>query len=345
MNEQQDGARASSARLRVGVVGIGQIALRGHLPGYSAAEAEVVALCSPSGRGLDVAAASYPNAAIYTDWQTMLAAGGLDAVSICTPPILHAEMAVAWLRQGVAVLVEKPLALTVTEGRRMAAAAAASSSLLMAAQNQRFMAPHRLAKAALDAGRLGDVYLAHAVFGHGGPEQWSPQGSWYFRPTEAGAGVLADLGSHKIDLLRWLLGQEVVEATALGATFEKPTAAPDTAACLLRFSRGALATVHAGWCFRPDWENSLTLRGASGVLHIPTDVDRPVVLDTSTGREELHDPSAVNDPAGWLATVAAFVTAVRAGAPSPVSAADALGTLGALEAAAQALQREYPIAL
>ena len=63
--------------------------------------------------------------------------------------------------------------------------------------------------------------MAYAVFGHRGPEYWSPEQKWYFQPGMAGFGVLADLGSHKIDLLRWLLDQEVTAVSAF--TVSRPS--------------------------------------------------------------------------------------------------------------------------
>ncbi len=110
--------------LRVAVIGSGQIARRGHLPGYARAGASVGALCSRPGAELDALADDFGVDRRYTDWRSMLDAGGFEAVSICTPPALHCEMAVECLRRGLAVLVEKPMALTVEECDRMNAAAA-----------------------------------------------------------------------------------------------------------------------------------------------------------------------------------------------------------------------------
>ena len=227
--------------LRVAVIGAGEIARRGHLPGFVKAGAQIVALCSRRNPRLPDLAAKY-GAKYYYDWREMLREGGFEAVSICTPPALHSEMAVESARRGCHILVEKPMALTLDECDRMIEAAAKAGVLLMVAHNQRFAAHHRQARQILQSGRLGRPYLVHTVLGHGGPEHWSPAQEWYFQPDQAGQGALADLGSHKIDLLRWLLAQEVVEVGAMSATFEKATPANDTAICLLRFNQGTLAT-------------------------------------------------------------------------------------------------------
>lgn len=335
------------SRLRAAVIGAGQIARRAHLPGYVRAGVPVVALCDLPGADLDALAGEFGVARLYHDWRQMLADGGFDVVSVCTPPALHAAMTVEAARRGYSVLVEKPMALTVAECDAMIEAADAAGVTLMVAHNQRYIAHHQQAKALLDSGRLSRVYLAHAVIGHSGPEHWSPAGRWYFQAEQAGPGALADLGSHKIDLLCWLLGQRVIEIAALGAAFEK-AAVFDTVACLLRFDGSALATLHASWAFHPGWENSLVLRCERGTLIVPTDLREPVRLleDGADGPRESAYPAATdNDSAGWLATMAAFVQAVAQGGPAPISGAEGRAVIANMEAAYTALVSGAPARL
>jgi predicted dehydrogenase len=208
--------------------------------------------------------------------------------------------------------------------------------LLTVSHNQRFVPSHVLAQEILDSGCLGKPYLVHAVFGHRGPEAWSPTQQWYFRPDLAGLGVIADLGSHKIDLMRWLLGQDVTEVAAFASTFEKATTLDDTMVCTLRFSGGTLATLQVSWVFRPDWENSLVLRCERGVIRVPTEASDPVrVLEMNKSGLTVESTHLCkdSDPAGWLGMVAAFVRAVTQHQPAPVSGEDGRATLAAVLAA------------
>jgi len=325
--------------LRVGIIGVGQIALRGHLPGYEQAGAKVVALCDDKNPNLNEIADQCGLERTHLDWREMLQEGGFDAVSICTPPALHAQMAVESARRGYHILVEKPMAVTLEQCDQMIEAASQADVLLMVSHNQRFMAPHLIAKEILDSGCLGKPYLAHAVFGHGGPEKWSPTQRWYFKPAAAGLGVIGDLGYHKIDLMRWLLGQEVVEVSAFAHTFEKDTSLEDTAACALCFQDGTLATLQVSWVFRPDWENSLVVRCEHGVISIPTETTDPVRLlegrDARSVRETMY-LQHTTDPSGWSGSVAAFVRAVTQGELSPVPGTEGKATLVAVLAAHQA---------
>src|SRR5256885_45788 len=97
-----------AGKLRVGIIGAGRIAELGHLPGFARAGAEVVALCGTDGQTVERMADQFQIPRRCTDWREMLAESGFDAVSICTPPSLHCEMAVASAEHGYHILVEKP---------------------------------------------------------------------------------------------------------------------------------------------------------------------------------------------------------------------------------------------
>ncbi len=334
--------------LRVGIIGAGRIAELGHLPGYQRAGAQVVALCGTDAENLQRLGRAFGVERCTTDWHSMLAAGGLDAVSICTPPALHAEMAIACAQHGYHVLVEKPMATSLTDCHQMIAAAGSANVLLMVAHNQRFSERHRIAKEILDSGRLGRPYAVHGAFAHGGPENWSPNQTWYFDGRAPRFGVMADLGSHKIDLLRWLLQQEVTELSAFDTTFEKATTVDDTAVLALRFSGGTLATLYVGWTHRPDYVDHLTIQCERGTLFIPTDAAQPVRLLESSAdgaTVETTFPFGSEDGAGWWATVAAFVAAVTHRHPSPISGADGKATMAAVLAAYEAVTHKSVVQL
>lgn len=337
-----------SNALRVAVIGAGQIAQRGHLPGYAQAGAELVALCDSTHPELDTITAKYQVKRAYRDWKEMLAEGGFNAVSICTPPFLHCEMSVEALRRGYHVLVEKPMAIGLAECDQMIEAAHQSQTLLMVSHNQRFIPAHQLAKAILDSGELGRPYLIHGVFGHSGPEVWSPTQTWYFQRERAGQGVIADLGYHKFDIVCWISGQNLVQIGAFSNTFEKATILEDSAVFFFQLSGGMLGTLQVSWVFRPDWENSLTLRCEHGVIHIPTEATAPVrvIKLDNLGRvvksEHLFE---TQDISGWFGAVQAFVTAIQTGGPSPVTGTDGRAILAAVLAASEAIEQKKIVTL
>jgi UDP-N-acetylglucosamine 3-dehydrogenase len=309
-------------KLRVAIIGLGQIAKVGHIPGFRKAGAEITAACDIRPEHARQVCETFGIPRAYTDWNAMLDAGGFDAVSVCTPSVHHCAMAVESARRGYHVLVEKPMATSLAECDRMIGAARESRVLLMISHNQRFIPAHVVAREIISSGQLGAPVLVQTAFGHGGPEHWSPTGQWYFDPQQAKLGVMADLGYHKLDLVQWLLDQDITSVSAFTATFTKDTPLEDTAAGILQFSGGAIGTIVASWAFAADWENSVTVRCANGAVMIPGHDPFTVVVrrDLPRGeREEVTHRIDSADSSGWFGATGAFEEAVRKGLPSPVT--------------------------
>lgn len=139
-------------------------------------------------------------------------------------------------------------------------------------------------------------------------------------------GVMSDLGYHKLDLMQWLLDQNIVEISAFMGTFEKNTSLEDAAACLLKFRNGVIGTLLVSWDFKPDMDNSVTIRCEKGVLIVPAGKPNTLVvrqiIDMDKTEEIIYNISS-SDISGWSGSVAAFVHAVENGLPSPIP-----GTVG-----------------
>ncbi|MGA2977139.1 MAG: Gfo/Idh/MocA family oxidoreductase [Spirochaetia bacterium] len=308
-------------KLKVAIIGLGQIAKLGHIPGYQKAGAQIVAACDVSEQSAKQACEAFEIPKAYVDWKEMLSKGGFDAVSICAPSAFHCAMAVESAQRGYHVLVEKPMATSLAECDAMIAAAKKSRVLLMISHNQRFVPAHMKAKQILSSGQLGAPYLVQTAFGHGGPEKWSPTGQWYFNTQLAKLGVTADLGYHKLDLVQWLLGQDIVGISAFMGTFEKDTALDDTVVGIMRFSAGAIGTIVASWVYAADMENSVTVRCRNGALIVPADDPCTVIVKTTSPqgtKEEIIYRLDSSDRAGWHGSLRAFVEAVTGSRPSPI---------------------------
>lgn len=308
-------------RLRVAIIGLGQIAQRGHIPSYQKAGAEVVAACDVNEATAKKVCEKFGIPAYYTDWKAMLNDGGFEAVSICTPPAFHAEMAVEFAKRGINVLTEKPMAPELKDCDRMIAAAEENHVILMVSHSQRYKGAHQTARAIIESGRLGKPYMIQSVFGHGGPEKWSSTGEWYFNPAMAQLGVMSDLGYHKLDLMQWLLGEEIVDIKAFMGTFEKDTTLEDSAVCLLKFNSGVIGTLLVSWDFKPDMDNSVSIRFEKGALMVPADDPNKLIVREVTSpdkTEEMVYTIQSSDPSGWFGAISDFVRAVEKGLPSPI---------------------------
>jgi predicted dehydrogenase len=302
--------------VRLAVVGCGAIARRSHLRAFKKIDGvEVVAFASRSLSSAQAAADEWggEGAVVVDDWRSLLDDDGIDAVDICTPNALHREIAVAFADGGRHVLVEKPMATSVDDADAMVAAAARGGVVLMPAQNVRFAGPFAAAREVVAAGRVGSVVGVRAAFGHSGPQDWAPDASWFFDPALAGGGALLDLGVHMIDVLRAVLADEVVEVAAM--VHRRPEGVDDVAQLLLRFSGGALGTLHASWAARPAPDHQLTVFGTDGRLHL--DSRTPLTLAPAVG-----DPEVVALPDRADSPFAAFARAVDHGEAPAVTGVD-----------------------
>jgi UDP-N-acetylglucosamine 3-dehydrogenase len=265
-------------RMRVAMVGCGAIAERLHVPDYATTpEAEIVALCDRSKEKAEELAAKWaPEARIYTDWKKMFAKEAIDCCTIALPNSIHCGATLDALKAGCNVLVEKPMAASAAEAKRMVAAAKKTKKLLMVNQCQRLAGPHLKAKEVLDSGILGKILYVTAMFGHGGPDEWSPDSKWFFRKKDARFGAMADLGVHKADLIRFLAGKEIAEIAAHTARLEKGGSVEDNFTSSFKFTDGTVGTLGASWTIYGLGANYILFHCENGSLFVGWDPKRPV---------------------------------------------------------------------
>ncbi|MFY9820747.1 MAG: Gfo/Idh/MocA family oxidoreductase [Thermoanaerobaculia bacterium] len=194
---------ANDRKLRLAVVGCGAVAAIHHLPALSlcrGAEATVLVDADP-GRARDLAARfGVPETA--TDVRSL--PGRVDAAIVAVPNSLHAPVSIDLLRQGVHVLVEKPMALSVGECDAMIAAAEAGRSVLAVGLEFRFFDSSLFVRNLLRDGLLGKIQRFEMH--QGVIPRWPFATDFMLRKELAGGGVLADFGVHVLDLLLWWLG-------------------------------------------------------------------------------------------------------------------------------------------
>ena len=149
----------------------------------------------------------------HADMRALVADPNVNVVDIVLPNHAHKQAILLALDAGKHVYCEKPLALSGSEAREIAAAAARSRGRVGMTFNYRFAPALARAKALIHEGALGDIYGFHSEYLHGGYQDASRALTWRMRFESSGGGALVDLGSHVIDLIRWLLG-DIAEAFA-----------------------------------------------------------------------------------------------------------------------------------
>jgi UDP-N-acetylglucosamine 3-dehydrogenase len=272
--------------LKVAVIGCGSIARHRHLIEYDVhAGVEITAVCDIVETRANEMAAKY-NAKPYTSYQELLAKENIDAVSICLPNALHAPFSIAALNAGCHVLCEKPMATSSEEADQMIEAAKINNKKLMIAHNQRFVPSHVKARKLIENGEVGKIYSFRTAFGHGGPESWSIDGkdSWFFKKDIAFIGAMGDLGVHKADLLRYLLGEEFVEVASFVETSAKEnTDVDDNAVFILKTESGTIGTLAASWSYTAKEDNSTIIYGEKATLRLEDDPNSSLVVQYKNG--------------------------------------------------------------
>lgn len=217
---------------------------------------------------VDDAAERYDFTHTTDDWTAAL--DEIDILLNLGPNHLHAEPSIAALERDIHVLCEKPLASTRDEAERMATAADASSAVSATGFNYRFVPAIQHAKRLIDAGKLGDIRHFHGRYVNGYLTDETAGWSWRLSKEHAGAGALGDLGSHTIDLARYLVGDiETVTGHTRTFTNERPWGEGETRE----------VDVDDAYSAQVDFEN-----GAMGILQ----ASRQAHGETNNNNFEVH---------------------------------------------------------
>lgn len=195
-------------KLRIGMVGAGNIA-KTHLTAYQGVEqAEIAAICDINPERLKATAEKFGIKKTYASETEMLANEELDAVDVCVWNVHHAKCSIEALNAGLHVLCEKPMATSAAEAQQMIDAAKKNNRLLMIGFVLRFGDEAKIAKDFIDQGYLGDIYYSKATYlrRHGAP------GGWFTDKARSAGGPVIDLGVHVIDLTRYLMGKPAVKS-------------------------------------------------------------------------------------------------------------------------------------
>jgi UDP-N-acetyl-2-amino-2-deoxyglucuronate dehydrogenase len=242
----------------------------------------------PNGRAVAVAGTSLAKAREIADkWGIERAYGSygelvrdpaVEAVHVCTPPNVRAEVARAAAAAGKHILVEKPMGRTAAEADQVIAACDAAGVQLAAMFQNRFTPLARAARAAVAEGKLGRLLLVTLSSKWYRTAEYYAQGSGW-RGTAAGEGgaALISQAIHAIDLMLWICG-DVAEVTALTATTVQPIEMEDVGLALLRFESGAVGSLVGTTVAYPGFAERLELHGSEGSL----------LLAQGEGRLEWH---------------------------------------------------------
>ncbi len=254
----------------IGIIGT-EFGAKVHLPGFRKVKnAKVLAI---AGNDFSKTAAISREAKlplVFKSWKELVACPEISAVSIATPPYLHAEMAAFAMKMGKHVLCEKPLAVSVSEAKKMAAFAKRYNVVNMIDFEFRNI-PHWIhAKHLLQNGEIGKVGYVNIAWITGGKARSGIPLSWK-NFTDKGGGTLLEFGSHIVDYVEWFFGP-ITEMLADLKTVKKQTSkarlAEDTINVLMRLKNGAIVNASASNVMRGGRGHAIEIYGSEGTLKL-----------------------------------------------------------------------------
>jgi len=251
--------------IKIGIIGCGGIS-RAHARGYQNLTDlfQVTATCdvvesNAIERGQQLGAKN-----IYTDYKKMLKEADIDAVDICLPHDIHAEVAISSLESGKHVIVEKPIATTLAEADNMVSTANKTGLTLMVALNERYDPVHQHIKKMIDNGTLGKLLCIRIDHNQ---NVIMPEGHWIRSRQRLGGGVLIGSGIHRVDLLRWF-GGEVKKVANFWV--KQPDRMEGEIAVVMNalFESGCIGEVTALWAVRKaPWYEGVWVYGTNGSVY------------------------------------------------------------------------------
>jgi predicted dehydrogenase len=256
------------SRLRVGVIGCGNVSLNFHLPACLAEpEVEIVGVADPTPARLELfrERAGLPADACFADPAEVISRPDVDAVIVATPPRVRPPIVHAAIAASKHVLSEKPIALTPAEGWAMANAARSAGVRLAMVHNYYFMPEFAAVKRVLDSGVIGQPYLVTLNFlgveDRPGASEYDPL--WRHRPQASGGGVLMDM-LHAVYVVPWLLGGQPIRSVsaAVDRRLGRPEPVEDVALCRFQCDAG-FGLVNMAWGMGP---GGIEVMGSEGRL-------------------------------------------------------------------------------
>lgn len=339
--------------LTVGVIGLGYG--RAHVVGFKEAGCHVVAVCQRDTGAAKSVAERYGVPRVYSRWEDLIAEARPNVVVIATPPHLHHAIALAAFDAGAHVVCEKPLAMSIAEGRAMLDAAARAKRVAMTGFNWRFIPGMTRFNALVREGGLGRVFHVSARwFG----ARWADETvapTWRMDRAVAGHGAMGDMGVHLIDLIRWNFGEFRRVVAHAGVAHpsrtipgsSRPADAEDYAMVLGELESGAQVTLAASRAARGANDHAIDAYGAAGALTYLVDRDAPrwwtgrVAATNSSGAltpVPIDAPDAAGDPMEVIGRITIaplarrLVEAVERGAPATPSLDDGVRSQAVLDA-------------
>lgn len=263
------------------------------------ADANILAVMSPTAGHARDFAAKYDIPNHFTDLDEMLSMENLDMVVIGAPNYLHCEITLKIAAAGKHVVVEKPFCMNLEEADRMIEACKKAQVKLMYAEELCFTPKYVRLKALLDEGALGKPVLLKQSEKHDGPHA-----DHFWDVERSGGGVTMDMGCHAIEFFRWLNGKNPVKsvyAQMNTSVHMEKTKGDDNAIIILEFENGVVAIAEESWTKLGGMDDRAEIHGSEGVAY--ADVLQGNSIQTYSSKGVGYAVEKAGNTVGWSFTM------------------------------------------
>jgi UDP-N-acetyl-2-amino-2-deoxyglucuronate dehydrogenase len=348
---------SSSSSFGFGIVGCGMVAgfhaqAIAHTPG-----ARLVGVADQLAARAGQFAEKHGVAYTTTSVDALAARPDIDIVCITTPSGAHLDPALAVIRAGKHLIVEKPLEITVERIDELLRAAAGTKVKIAAIFMARFGPGAQTVKAAVDAGRFGRLVLCSAyVKWHRKPEYY--RGTWHGTLALDGGGAVMNQGIHAVDLLQWFAGMPAEVFAWKTRCVHTGIEAEDTASATLRFPHGALGVIEASTALYPGFCRRIEICGERGSAVLEDDriacwqfaEEQPgdAAILAAKNDDSMRSGASAPDQIGYqghMLQIQDFVAALREGRAPAVDGHEARKAVALIRGIYASAERNAPVRL
>ncbi|MDP4147319.1 MAG: Gfo/Idh/MocA family oxidoreductase, partial [Bacillota bacterium] len=255
-------------KLKTVIIGCGNICLAHGYPLAYENDVELVAVCDiKEERAMSIA--KQLNCKYYTDYKKMLNDEEVDAVHVCTPHYVHHDMVIYACNLGKHVMTEKPMSITLADAEEMISVAKKNNVYLGVIFQNRFNSSSQLIKKTLVSGELGKIKSAKATVTWNRGDAYYNSSDWRGDLEKEGGGVVIDQAIHTLDLMRWLISDEIefVQANISNKIHDK-LKVEDSAEGIIKYRGGVISSFYAMNYYSCDAPIEIELHCENGIAKI-----------------------------------------------------------------------------
>lgn len=260
----------------------------------------------------------------------------IDAVAICTPTNTHADLIEKFAKAGKAIFCEKPVDLSLTRVRECLKTVEETGATLMVGFNRRFDPDFMALKSAINEGRIGKVEMVTITSRDPGAPPYD-----YIKVS---GGIFRDMTIHDFDIARWLLGEEAETVQAAASVLTDPKIGElgdfDSVNVILTTESGKHCTITNSRRATYGYDQRIEVHGSKGAVSAQNHQEARIEIATTDGfaRPPLLNFFMTRYTTAYANEIAAFVTAIEDGAPTPTTGYDGMMALALADAAMKSVE-------